>query len=65
MSLSLSLSLFSQVLVYLGRGKLPWQGVQGTNKQQRYERICEIKLKTKSTVSRSQKVYVLRTTYST
>ena len=36
------------VLVYLGRGKLPWQGVKATNKQERYERIAEIKLRTKS-----------------
>ena len=34
--------------MYLAKGRLPWQGVNASNKRQRYERICEIKLTTKS-----------------
>ena len=36
--------VFSQVLVYLSKGRLPWQGVKCANKKQRYEIICERKM---------------------
>lgn len=34
------------VLVYLLKTKLPWQGLRGANKRQKYERICEKKMGT-------------------
>jgi len=34
------------VLVYLAKGRLPWQGIKASNSSQRYQRICEIKLTT-------------------
>ena len=36
------------MLIYLGKGRLPWQGVDASNKRQRYEKSCEIKMTTKS-----------------
>lgn len=34
------------VLLYLNRGKLPWQDLKASNKKQKYERIFEMKLST-------------------
>lgn len=34
------------VLMYFNRGSLPWQGMRGTTKRQKYERICEKKIAT-------------------
>ena len=34
------------VLMYFNRGSLPWQGVQGESKKQRYEKISEKKMST-------------------
>lgn len=31
------------VLVYLGKGRLPWQGIKGINKFHTYEKVCEAK----------------------
>ncbi len=36
------------VIVYLAKGRLPWQGIKASNKMQRYEMICEIKMRTKT-----------------
>ena len=30
--------------MYLGKGRLPWQGLKCANKKQRYEMICERKM---------------------
>ena len=49
----------NQVLVYLGKGRLPWQGIKATNKKQRYERICEVKMRTRPSVSIIAKLEVL------
>ncbi len=38
--------LSSQVLTYFSRGRLPWQGLKASNKKQRYEKICEVKMST-------------------
>ncbi len=46
----LCLFIPEQVLIYLGKGRLPWQGIKATNKKQRYERICEVKMRTRSSV---------------
>ena len=34
------------VLLYLLRGNLPWQGLQAKNKEERYKKILDIKMKT-------------------
>ncbi|KAK7867277.1 hypothetical protein R5R35_000258 [Gryllus longicercus] len=34
------------VLMYLNRGSLPWQGLKGATKTQKYEKICEKKMST-------------------
>lgn len=31
------------MLVYLAKGHLPWMGIQGANKQQKYEAILKMK----------------------
>ncbi len=33
-------------MIYFSRGRLPWQGLKASNKKQRYERICELKMST-------------------
>ena len=37
-----------QVIAYLHRGTLPWQGLRAPTKKQRYEMICETKMTTRS-----------------
>ncbi|CAF0965669.1 unnamed protein product [Adineta ricciae] len=32
------------VLIYFNRGTLPWQGIKALNRQQKYEKICELKM---------------------
>jgi len=34
------------VIIYLSKGRLPWQGIRAPTKKQRYERICEAKMAT-------------------
>lgn len=31
------------MLVYLVKGQLPWQGLKGENRRQKYQRICDCK----------------------
>ena len=38
------LEAIGYILIYLLKGKLPWQGIQGTTKEEKYKKILEKKL---------------------
>lgn len=40
------LEALGYVLMYFNRGSLPWQGLRGATKRQKYEKICEKKMAT-------------------
>ncbi|OHT07475.1 Casein kinase I [Tritrichomonas foetus] len=40
------LEALGYVWIYLLKGSLPWMGINGQNRKQKYDRICEIKAKT-------------------
>ena len=40
------LEALGYVWMYLLRGSLPWMGINGANRKQKYDRICDVKAKT-------------------
>ena len=33
-------------IIYLGKGRLPWQGIRAKNKNEKYQKILELKINT-------------------